>query len=342
MTTTERIHSNGILRMGTPERGFRYRRADGGQVTQKDFARIRQLRIPPAWIDVAINSAENGRVQVVGRDVKGRWQYLYHDSHVRRREREKFHRIIKFAAALPVMRRAVKRDLRRPGLPKERVLAGIVRILSKAFLRPGSEVYASENGSYGVTTLRPRHVSVKGSTITFRFRGKSGVKHETQIEDRQVARLVRQLLKSSNRRVFKYENGDGQVVDVKAQTINAYIRDVMSGSFSAKDFRTWSGTLVCACSLARRRHEDAEHERSVKRMVTAAIKETAEALGNTPAVCRSAYICPAVISAFEKDKTISDYFNNIGQVGSNRSAKLHPAEKALLNLLKKEMSVGSN
>jgi DNA topoisomerase I len=338
MTTTERIHSNGILRMGTPQRGFRYRRADGGKVTQKDLARIRQLRIPPAWTEVAVNAAENGRVQVVGRDAAGRWQYLYHETHVRRREREKFQRIIKFAEALPLMRRAVKRDLRKPGLPKERVLAGIVRILSKAFLRPGSEVYASEHGSYGVATLRPRHVSVKGSTITFRFRGKSGVMHETQVEDARVAKLVRQLLKSQNRQVFKYMNGDEKLVDVKAQTINAYIRDVMGTSFSAKDFRTWSGTLLCACSLARRRNEDPEHERSKKRMVVAAIKETARALGNTPAVCRSSYICPAVIEAFENDKTITDYFNGLGQLGSTRSAKLHPAEKALLRLLKKEVS----
>ena len=337
MTTTERIHANGILRMGTPEQGFRYRRADGGNVTQSNLARIRQLRIPPAWTDVAINAAENGRVQVVGHDAAGRWQYLYHESHVRRREREKFHRVIKFAEALPLMRRAVKRDLRKPGLPRERVLAGIVRILSKAFLRPGSEVYASEHGSYGVATLRPRHVSVKGSTITFRFRGKSGVMHETQIEDRQVAKLIRQLLKSQNRRVFKYKNGDDKLADVKAQTINAYIRDVMGNSFSAKDFRTWSGTLLCACSLARRRNEDPKHERSVKRMVVAAIKETARALGNTPAVCRGSYICPAVIEAFEKDKTITDYFYGFDQLGSTRSAKLHPAEKALLRLLKKEI-----
>src|SRR5690349_10369752 len=337
MTTTERIHANGILRTGTPKSGFRYRRADGGNVTQKDLTRIRQLRIPPAWTDVAVNSAENGRVQVVGRDAAARWQYLYHETHVRRSEREKFHRIIKFAEALPLMRRAVKRDLAQPGLPKERVLAGIVRVLSQAFLRPGSEVYASEHGSYGIATLRPRHVSIKGATITFRFRGKSGVMQETQIEDRQVAKLIRQLLKSQNRRIFKYKNGDDKVVDVKAQTINAYIREVMGSSFSAKDFRTWSGTLLCACSLARRRNDDPEHERSVKRMVNSAIKETARALGNTPAVCRRAYICPAVIDAFEKDQTITDYFARLEQLGASRSAKLHPAEKALLRLLKKEM-----
>src|SRR5688500_11940803 len=334
MTTIERIHATGILRMGTPERGFRYQRVDGGKVTSQDFARIRALRIPPAWTEVAINSAASGRVQVVGKDAAGRWQYLYHDSHVRQREQKKFIRLIKFGESLPTLRRAVNRDLRKPGLSRERVLAGIVRILSAAFLRPGSEVYASENGSYGVATLRPRHVSVKGSTVTFSFRGKAGVMHESQFEDRHVARLVRQLLKQTNRRVFKYQNGEGQLVDVRAQTLNTYIREIMTDSFSAKDFRTWSGTLLCACSLARRRNADPEHERSVKRMVVAAIKETARALGNTPAVCRSSYICPAVIAAFEKGKTLGDYCKGHEHLASFRSPRLHPAEKALLKLLK--------
>lgn len=321
--------------MGTPARGFRYQRVAGGKVTSQDLARIRALRIPPAWTEVAINSAASGRVQVVGKDAAGRWQYLYHDSHVRQREQKKFIRLIKFGENLPAMRRAVNRDLRKPGLPRERVLGGIVRILSAAFLRPGSEVYASENGSYGVATLRPRHVRVKGSTVTFSFRGKSRVMHESQFEDRHVARLVRQLVKQTNRRVFKYENGNGQLVDVRAQTLNTYIREIMTDSFSAKDFRTWSGTLLCACSLARRRNADPEHERSVKRIITSAIKETARALGNTPAVCRSSYICPAVIEAFEKDKTLSDYFKGHEHLASYRSPRLHPAEKALLRLLKK-------
>jgi len=321
--------------MGTPERGFRYQRVDGGKVTSQDLARIHTLRIPPAWTEVAINSAASGRVQVVGKDAAGRWQYLYHESHVRQRERKKFIRLLKFGESLPALRRAVNRDLRQTGLSRERVLAGIVRILSAAFLRPGSEVYASEHGSYGVATLRPRHVSVKGPTVTFRFRGKSGVMHETQMEDRQLARLMRTLLKQTNRRVFKYADGDGQLVDVRAQTINSYIREIMSDRFSAKDFRTWSGTLLCACSLARRRNADPKHERSVKRMIVAAIKETARALGNTPAVCRGSYICPAVIEAFEKGKTLKVYFKGHEHLASYRSARLHPAEKALLRLLKK-------
>src|SRR6185503_8174391 len=192
MTTIERIQATGIIRTGSPKRGFRYRSSNGSKVTAADLTRIDQLKIPPAWTEVAINSAATGRVQVVGKDAAGRWQYLYHDSHIRQREQKKFIRLIKFGENLPAMRRAVNRDLRKPGLPRERVLAGIVRILSAAFLRPGSEIYASENGSYGVATLRPRHVSVKGSTIIFRFRGKSGVMHETQVADPRVAKLVRQ------------------------------------------------------------------------------------------------------------------------------------------------------
>lgn len=336
MTTIERLQATGIHRVGTPKRGFRYQRSDGSKVTKPDLARIRQLRIPPAWTDVAINSAESGRVQVVGQDAAGRWQYLYHESQVRRREQKKYLRLLKFGESLPVMRRSVNRDLRESGLSRARVLAGVVRILSAAFLRPGSEVYASENGSYGVATLRPRHVTVKGSTITFRFRGKSSVMQETQLEDRQVARLVRQLLKKPNRRVFKYEDADGRSVDVRTPAINEYIREIMGAKFSAKDFRTWSGTLLCACSLARRRAADPEHERSTKRMIVAAIKETARALGNTPAVCRGSYICPAVIEAFEKGQTLKNHFRGHEHLASYRSPRLHPAEKALLRLLNKK------
>jgi DNA topoisomerase-1 len=336
MTTIERLHATGILRTGTPKSGFRYMPANGGKVRAQDLARIQQLRIPPAWTDTAINSAESGRVQVVGKDAAGRWQYLYHESHVRKSEQKKFLRLIHFAESLPAIRKAVARDLRKSDLSKERVLAGIVRILSMSFLRPGSEVYANEHGSYGVATLRPRHVAVKGNALAFDFRGKSGVKHQSAFEDRQVSRLVRKLLKQSNRRVFKFQNGDGKVVDVKARNINDYIREAMGQRFSAKDFRTWSGTLICACTLARKAKGYGREDLSKKRQVVAAIKETAKALGNTAAVCRSAYICPAVIGAFEKGRTLNKYFESLDKLISYRGTGLHPAERALLRLLKKE------
>lgn len=333
MTTTERIHATGILRIGTPQRGFRYRSANGGKLTAADLKRINSLGIPPAWTDTAINAAATGRVQAVGKDAAGRWQYIYHENHVRQRDRKKFLRVIKFAESLPALRKSVNRDLRKPGLAKERVLAGIVRILSMSFLRPGNDVYANEHGSYGVTTLRPRHVKVRGRTITLNFRGKSGVEQQSQFADGRVSQLVRQLLQQTNRRVFKYENGDGKLVDVNSRHINEYIREVM-GRFTAKDFRTWSGTLVCACVLARVAEGDDHRIVAAQRMIVTAVKETAAALGNTPAVCRGSYICPAVISAFETGKTIEQFFA-VEKLIAYRGTKLHPAEKAVLRLLKK-------
>src|SRR5213080_4517231 len=199
MTAIERLHLHGILRRGTPARGFHFKHADGGKVTPQDLERIEQLKIPPAWKDVAINSAPNGRIQAVGQDAAGRWQYIYHESHVRAQQHKKFERLITFGETLPKLRATVARDLKLPGLPKKRVMAAILRILSMSFLRPGSEIYANENGSYGIATLRPRHVSVKANRITFEFPGKSGQDHRREIRDRLVATTVKELLRSQNR-----------------------------------------------------------------------------------------------------------------------------------------------
>ncbi len=331
MTTVERLNRYGILRRGSPKRGFRYRRADGGRVTAADLERIEQLKIPPAWTNVAINSAPTGRIQVVGQDAAGRWQYLYHESHVRAQQRKKFQRLVAFGESLPRLRATVARDLRLPGLSKERVMAAILRILSMSFIRPGSEIYANENGSFGIATLRPRHVSVKGDRIRFEFPGKSGQNHSREIRDKLVAATLKELLKYSNRRVFKYVGADGKLVNVTRPTINRYIKEVMAQNFSAKDFRTWAGTLVCACALARSRAADPLSGDSIVK----AVEETATVLGNTPAVSRDAYICPAVISSFEKGEVLGCYFETLHKLTSYRGLKLHRAEKALLRLLKK-------
>ncbi|MFN2578181.1 MAG: DNA topoisomerase IB [Pyrinomonadaceae bacterium] len=331
MTAIERLHLHGILRRGTPARGFHFKHANGGRVTAQDLERIEQLKIPPAWMDVAINSAPNGRIQAVGQDAAGRWQYIYHDSHVRAQQRNKFQRLVRFGESLPKLRTTVARDLRLPGLPKERVMAAILRILSMSFIRPGSEIYANENGSYGIATLRPRHVSVKGDRITFEFLGKSAQQHSREIRDKLVAATLKELLRVSNRRVFKYQGPDGTLIDVTSRTINRYLKDVMGQSFSAKDFRTWAGTLVCACALARMRSTDPASPNSIG----TAIEETATALGNTPAVSRDAYICPAIISSFEKGEVVGCYFENLQKLTSYRGAKLHRAERALLRMLKK-------
>jgi DNA topoisomerase I len=333
MTILERLQKKGINRRGSPSRGFTYKRADGQKLNSADRKRIEDLKIPPAWTDVWINSAAGGPVQAIGRDAAGRLQYLYHDNHVRRQEAKKFRRLIKFAEALPRMRSTVAAHLRQTGLGRERVMASVLRILSTSFMRPGSQVYASENGSYGIATLRPKHVKVKGDAIEFHFPGKSGVQQQRQIKDRQVSKVVRNLLQHPSREVFKYQNGNGEFVNVTRSHINAYIREVMGEKFSAKDFRTWAGTLVCACALARVGAEAGDSGTVRKRKVVEAIKETAEALGNTPAVCRSAYVCPEIINSFESGKIINRYFKTLDEFIKYRGRTLHPAEKSLLRFM---------
>lgn len=335
MTRIEHLQKTGIVRIGTPRRGFRYKHADARKVSTADRQRINDLRIPPAWTEVAINSLPGGKLQAVGKDAAGRWQYLYHENHTRDQELKKFKRLIKFAEALPKMRVVVGRHIRSPDLGKERVLACILRILSSCFMRPGSQVYASENGSYGVATLRRKHVKVKGDVVAFDFLGKSGVRQQRQLKDRQVAKVVRTLLKHPGAEVFKYQNGNNEFSDINNRHINEYIKEIMGEKFSAKDFRTWAGTIICACALARVGTETIEKSNVRKRKVVAAIKETAEMLGNTPAVCRSSYICPEVISSFQKGKIIDGYFETLEDLIAYRGRKLHPAENALLNFLKR-------
>ena len=207
MTNLERLQTIGIKRLGTPKRGFRYE-SQNGRLTKTDLQRISELKIPPAWTDVAINPAAKGRLQAIGKDTAGRWQYLYHENHRRTQDLRKFRRLTKFAQAIPKMRKTVARHLRQRDLGRERVLACVLRILSTCFMRPGSQVYASEHGSYGIATLRRKHVTVKGDVVKFDFPGKSGVQQYRELKDRQVARVILILLEVPCYKVFKYQNGD--------------------------------------------------------------------------------------------------------------------------------------
>jgi DNA topoisomerase-1 len=335
MTTIERLHDNGILRLGSPKAGFQYKHADGRKVNSEDLERIRRLKIPPAWQDVAINSATSGRVQAVGLDAAGRWQYLYHEKHIQSQNRRKFNRLIEFGDALPIMRQTVSRHLRQADLSQECVISCLVRILSISYMRPGSEVYATENGSYGITTLRPRHVTAKGDLIAFDFPGKSNVRQRREIRDRSVARTVRRLLKHPNARVFRFQAADGKLAPVTGKLINSYIKQVMGRRFSAKDFRTWAGTLVCACVLAQEHHQTNAGPTNAERKIKAAIKVTAEVLGNTPAVCRRAYVCPELLTSFNRGHVIRCNSRSLMTAFAYRGPRLHPAERALLRLLKK-------
>lgn len=335
MTNIERLTNIGFRRLGSPKSGFRYVRPDGGPVSRADLKRIKSLVIPPAWQEVAINPAATGRIQAIGKDARGRWQYIYHETHVRRREEKKAARLVKFVEALPKMRTSVWRDLRASGLGRERVLASILRILSTCFMRPGSQVYASENGSYGIATLRTKHVSVKGDVVEFDFKGKSGVRQSLQLKDRQVAKVIKALLKEPGAEVFKYTNGDGELIRVRRRMINQFIKEVMGESFSAKDFRTWAGTLICACSLAQAGIDNEDSMTARKRKIVAAIKQTAEVLGNTPAVCKSSYINPSIINGFQEGKTLDNYFKTLDEFISFRGRSLQSSEKSLLKFLKR-------
>jgi len=334
VTRVERLHAVGVLRKGSAKSGFRYVRHDGRPLPQRELERIRALRLPPAWRDVAINPSARGRVQAVGLDAAGRWQYVYHPEHVRQRERTKYHRLLRFGAALPRLRHALAHDLRARELSRERVLAAVVRILGCAFIRPGSEAYAAENGTYGLATLRRKHVRVAGDTIHFDFTGKSGKRQQRSVRDRTVARVVRRLLELPGYEVFKYVDGTGAVVDIKRADITAYIKEHMGDAFSAKDFRTWSGTLICACALARAGGIGAERTKgAVRKAMVAAIKETAQQLGNTPAICRASYVSPCVLGAYERGRVVEDYFETVEELTQRQLRGLHGAERALLALL---------
>jgi DNA topoisomerase I len=336
MTRLEKLQQTGIRRTGTHAAGFGYETADGGRVHGADLERIEALKIPPAWTEVAINPRPGGMLQAMGLDVAGRWQYLYHENHTRRQEQKKFKRLMMFAAALPMMRKRVARHMSDPGLGREKVMACILRILSTCFIRPGSQVYAAENGSYGIATLRRRHVEVKGDTVVFDFTGKHGQQQHRELRDRKVARIVKSLMELPGYEVFKYRDEAGNLIDVKRRHINQYIKEVMGGQFSAKDFRTWAGTLICACALARAEAKMVAgngNKRARRKALGAAIKETAEHLGNTPAVCRSAYINPSVLASFENGRVVKHYFKAVEELVERKIHGLHPSEKALLKLL---------
>jgi DNA topoisomerase-1 len=339
MTQIECLQQKGIRRLGSPQRGFRYVRADGRPVSPQERERIDALKLPPAWKDVAISPAAKSKLQAIGKDGAGRWQYRYHESFTRRQQDEKYKRIVGFARALPRMRHRVSQDLRKQGLGRDKVLACMLRILGTCFIRPGSQVYADENGSFGLATLRAKHVKVVGETVYFDFPGKSGQQQHRELRDRRVATIVRQLLKVPGRDVFKFVLDDGHVVDVRRRHLNEYIQEVMGPGYSAKDFRTWAGTLICACALARARQRIKQGGmdgcvKAVKKTMVAAVREASEHLGNTPAVAKSSYIYPSVLAMFEQGKVVGKYFESVDELTKHEAPELHCSEKALLSMLK--------
>ncbi len=278
-------------------RGFSYRDPDGATVRDKEtLARIRALAIPPAWTDVWICPWPSGHLQASGRDARGRKQYRYHADWHERRGTDKFDRMLAFAEALPRIRRRCDADLATRGLSREKVLAAVVRLLELTLIRVGNDEYARLNRSFGLTTLRDRHASIEGTAVRFRFRGKSGQTHEVGLRDRRLAGVVRRCQELPGQDLFQFVDDDGEVRDVVSDDVNAYLRDASGGDFTAKDFRTWAGTVLAYRAL--RALQPGDGERAVKRNVVEAIRRTADRLGNTPAVARGSYVHPAILDAY--------------------------------------------
>jgi DNA topoisomerase I len=291
----------GITRVGQPGK-FRY--VDKAGKTIRDRAvleRIRALVIPPAWTDVWICTSANGHLQATGRDVKGRKQYRYHPRWRETRDANKFDQMKEFVRALPLIRKKVQSDLRLPGLPREKILAVVVRLLETTLIRVGNERYARENGSYGLTTMRNRHVRIRGERLQFDFRGKSGQQHHIELTDAKLAASVRRCRELPGHELFQYLDENGEKRIVTSTDVNEYLSSITAGcAYTAKDFRTWAGTVLAALALQGR--EPPAVETHAKKSIADAIRAVAGKLGNTPAICRKCYVHPGVIEAYRQGR----------------------------------------
>lgn len=279
-------------------KGFSYVTPDGARVDADTLARIDALAIPPAYESVWICADPNGHLQATGRDARGRKQYLYHPDWAALRDADKYARLTAFGHALPHLRGRVKRDLARNGMPREKVLAAVVALLDATLVRVGTPRYAEQNRSYGLTTLKRKHVAVRGSRLRFQFVGKSGVTHDVSVNDARLARVVRTCAELPGQSLFKYKDSDGEVRAIGSADVNAYLKDVTGGDFTAKDFRTWAGSVH---ALALLRKTPAETETARKKAVVEVIRSVAQRLRNTMAVCRKCYVHPEVLAAFMTD-----------------------------------------
>jgi DNA topoisomerase-1 len=309
-------------------RHFAYLDPDGSPLGDRDdIRRIKTLAIPPAWTDVWICPDPRGHIQATGRDARGRKQYRYHPRYRAARDQAKYEHLVGFARALPRIRKRISKDLSRPGLARERVLAVVVALLDRAHIRVGNEEYARQNGSFGATTLRSRHAKVSGSAIRFRYRGKFGKMHEVGLHDRRLARVVQRCQELPGQALFQYLDDAGEPCAVESGDVNAYLREITGAEITAKDFRTWAGTVLTAEALAA--CGPCASDADAKRNILAAIDAAAARLNNTRAVCRSCYVHPTVLEAYERGVTLADFPPR----KATRPQELTPVEAAVLQLL---------
>ena len=289
-------------------KGFSYFR-DGASVSQETLQRIAALAIPPAWKDVRIAVGKRAKVQATGIDASGRKQYIYSPAHTARRDRQKFDRINQFAAQLPKLRRQVEKDLRRRRFDKRKVLACAVSLMDQEYFRVGNPTYAKENGTFGLTTLRSKHVTVKGDRVIFDFVGKSGQVHHKEIDDATIARLIRKLDDMPGYELFRYYDQRNELCNLSSVDVNTYIKEIMGDDYSAKDFRTWGGTLLAAVELATVARPTVKAKR--KKTVSLCVERVAKKLGNTPAIARSSYIDPRIFDAYERADGLAKLYKTV-------------------------------
>ena len=331
----------GYSRQKAGEKDFHYFDQHGQRITDEaEIQRIHSLAIPPAYTDVWICPSKNGHLQATGKDAKGRKQYRYHPRWRETADANKYSRVMAFALALPDIRRRVDHDLSKPGLPREKVLATVVKLLETTLIRVGNEEYAKTNKHYGLTTMRNRHVKVKGATIEFSFRGKSGVDHTIELENPRMARVVKSCQEIPGQELFQYLDHDDQRHSIDSSDVNAYLQEISGQPFTAKDFRTWAGTVLAAMAL--QEFESFDSEAVAKKNIVAAIERVSERLGNTPSVCRKCYVHPAILEAYVEGSMLDALRVKAEQeLTSNHLAALKPEEAAVMGLLRERLKMAT-
>lgn len=330
------LFKTGIRRLGSKERGFFYRYPGSDETVSEErvLARIENLKVPPAWEDARIARSPSAKVQAIGYDSAGRLQYLYHPKYRERKEHEKFERILRFSEALPRMRHTTSAHLRRKELAREKVLATMTRLMNAAYFRVGDERYARKNRTYGIATLRRKHLRVEGDTMVFEYTGKWGQVQRKVVTDARLRRIVEECAALPGYEIFKYLDESGEVRGAKARDLNAYVKEVMGEEFTPKDFRTWAGTLFAAVKLAELgATEDLEQ---AEKNVLEAVGEVAQRLGNTRDIARASYVSPRVIDHYMEGSVIAYYGELIEEVVA-RQEGLTEGEEALLELLNKKL-----
>jgi DNA topoisomerase-1 len=336
----------GLIHVSDEERGLRRERAgdgfayfkpNGDPVTDEAaLDRIRRLAIPPAWTDVWICPKANGHLQATGRDARGRKQYRYHPQFREVRESTKYEHMMEFARALPALRGKLAEHMGLRGLPREKVLATVVHLLETTLIRVGNEDYARDNKSYGLTTLRNPHVSVDGPELRFSFKGKSGKSWRLRIRDRRVARIVKACQELPGQKLFEYLDEDGEPKEVTSADVNAYLKEITGRDITAKDFRTWAGTVMAA--LALREFEAFDTQAGAKKNVRAAIESVASRLGNTPTICRKCYIHPEILASYAEGALLLEVRDRVEAELREDLASLKPEEAAVLGLLEARLN----